>query len=248
MSLRRWSRFEQRRNTPKDQLLSCQVDINECSSNPCFWGNCVNSLVFSRTDYYECACLPGFTGEKCETEINECDSNPCGSNGSCTNLINGFSCICDSGYFGDNCQSEINPCSSSPCDNFGVCLKTAAGVYACDCPPGADSSDIAVPRTLKCDLDVDECSSNPCQNGGTCENVATEIDLYLCACPVGYTGFSCEINVNDCGTKDDDNPCGDFMNNRGTCTDGVGVFTCACNTGVGATCGLDVEECASKQG
>jgi len=232
----------------KDALLSCSVDIDECLSNPCTTnqGNCTRSLIPTRTDYYECACLPGFTGAECEVELNECDSNPCGSHGSCADSTNSFTCTCDSGYAGDTCESEINPCLSSPCENFSACVKTSPGVYVCDCPVGADSSDPAISRTLQCDAEIDECLSNPCQNGGTCENTQTQLNLYKCICPIGYTGFSCETNINDCGTNSNDNPCGDYNNNNGQCTDGIAEFTCACTSGVGATCGLALEECTSN--
>ena len=38
-------------------------------------------------------------------EINECSPNPCKNDGSCTDLVNGFSCSCVAGYNGDDCSS-----------------------------------------------------------------------------------------------------------------------------------------------
>jgi len=70
--------------------------------------------------------------------------------------------------------------------------------------------------------------------------------LFECACPVGYTGFTCETNINDCGTNNNDNPCGDFKEPRGTCSDGIASFTCACTTNSGPTCQLDEHACFSN--
>ena len=50
-------------------LVACQ-----CKNN----GSCIphpNKLRGS--GYYECQCMPGFTGDKCETNIDECRSYPC---------------------------------------------------------------------------------------------------------------------------------------------------------------------------
>ena len=37
------------------------------------------------------------------------------------------------------------------------------------------------------------CSSAPCYNGGTCSNNGS---MFICECPVGFTGFRCEIAGN----------------------------------------------------
>ena len=37
----------------------CEVDINECDSDPCFNGATCNDLI----DGFSCSCLPGFKGK-----------------------------------------------------------------------------------------------------------------------------------------------------------------------------------------
>lgn len=37
--------------------------------------------------------------------------------------------------------------------------------------------------------DIDECSPLPCQHNGTCTDA---INMYTCACPLGFTGLNCE--------------------------------------------------------
>ena len=39
----------------------CEVDINECASNPCLNGNCVNGV-----NQYFCNCQAGWTGTNCD--------------------------------------------------------------------------------------------------------------------------------------------------------------------------------------
>jgi hypothetical protein len=51
----------------------------------------------------------------------------------------------------------------------------------------------------------------------------------MCTCAAGFTGSTCQTNIDDC----DPNPC----DNGGVCTDGIDAFACACASGfVGATC------------
>ncbi|KAJ8978001.1 hypothetical protein NQ317_004546 [Molorchus minor] len=95
---------------------NCEIDINECESNPCqFNGTCLersnqtlyNESLTSQFDIelpesfdrpfnysdafgYECLCVPGVTGQNCEININECESNPC-YNGVCSDKIGGTS-------------------------------------------------------------------------------------------------------------------------------------------------------------
>lgn len=38
-----------------------------------------------------------------------------------------------------------------------------------------------------------ECAR--CNNGGTCQD---DIGSYSCACPAGYTGEHCEVDINYC--------------------------------------------------
>ena len=57
--------------TVKLQLILCTIlefnilDINECTSNPCFNGATCNDLV----NGYSCSCVPGWTGTICNSGI-----------------------------------------------------------------------------------------------------------------------------------------------------------------------------------
>ncbi|XP_070688266.1 neurocan core protein [Pempheris klunzingeri] len=77
------------------------------------------------------------------------------------------------------------------------------------------------------------CQTNPCLHGGSC---LQEGDGYSCYCPQGFSGESCEIDIDDCQS----NPC----QNGGTCIDEISSFVCLCLPSYGgATCEKDTEGC-----
>uniref|UniRef100_A0A3B1IWZ8 Neurocan core protein-like n=2 Tax=Astyanax mexicanus TaxID=7994 RepID=A0A3B1IWZ8_ASTMX len=77
---------------------------------------------------------------------------------------------------------------------------------------------------------TDRCS---CLHGGTC---LPDGEGFRCFCPQGYTGESCEIDVDDCLS----NPC----ENGGTCIDKVDSFICLCLPSYsGDMCEKDTEGC-----
>ncbi|XP_066302809.1 uncharacterized protein [Branchiostoma lanceolatum] len=74
--------------------------------------------------------------------------------------------------------------------------------------------------------------------------ISIDADGVVCSCPVGYTfnsdGTSC-VDIDECSAGTDN--CG----SDATCTNTVGSFTCACNsgyTGNGVTC-ADIDECTA---
>jgi len=82
--------------------------------------------------------------------------------------------------------------------------------------------------------DLNFCDVQPCENGGEC---SLTDDGYACACPDGFEGKNCEVNIEDCPAE---NPC----QNEGTCVDGVASYTCDCIGGYwGETCGNDPDAC-----
>lgn len=81
---------------------NCEININECESNPCIHGTCSDKI-----GGYECECEEGYEGVFCEEDINEClKYNPC-LHGHCIDQINNYHCQCQSGYGGKNCSVEL---------------------------------------------------------------------------------------------------------------------------------------------
>ena len=72
------------------------------------------------------------------------------------------------------------------------------------------------------------CSSNPCVNGGICFEGSLNLGSsgYLCACPAGFEGINCELDINYC----EPNPC----QNGATCFElfgGQEGYFCSCLPG-----------------
>ena len=58
----------------------CESEINECDSQPCYFGGTCTDLV----NGFQCTCVEGFIGPRCEAVIRQCPlSHPCGENAVC---------------------------------------------------------------------------------------------------------------------------------------------------------------------
>ncbi|XP_066278538.1 fibropellin-1-like isoform X2 [Branchiostoma lanceolatum] len=79
---------------------TCETNIDECASGPC-WnrGTCVDEV-----NGFSCLCPPGIVGDTCEIDIDECASRPCWSGGTCVDKVNGFSCLCPPRMAGGTCE------------------------------------------------------------------------------------------------------------------------------------------------
>ena len=78
--------------------MYCNIEIDECSSNPCLNdGSCSDDI-----NSFTCDCFDtGYTGAVCDTSVDECESDPCLNGGVCVDDINEYTCNCTStGYEG----------------------------------------------------------------------------------------------------------------------------------------------------
>ncbi|XP_038113282.1 fat-like cadherin-related tumor suppressor homolog isoform X3 [Culex quinquefasciatus] len=150
--------------------------------------------------------------------LGVCGTQPCWNGGTCTDIGGGnFECLCHSRFSGLFCKEDLDPCASSPCLYGGKCSKLSPGNYTCDCPARMSGK--------RCDYGR-FCTPNPCRNGGVCEEGD---DGPLCMCR-GYTGTTCEIDIDECEQQ----PCG----NGATCINEAGSFRCVCPPEMtGASCG-----------
>lgn len=147
---------------------NCEIDINECESNPCQYnGTCLERsnmtlynpsitsqlnmslpdvynrpFNYSDSSGYDCLCVPGVTGQNCETNINECESNPC-IYGMCSDKVGGYECECEEGYEGVHCEQDIDECLKfNPCQQ-GSCIDKVAN-YFCQCFNGYGGKNCSV--------------------------------------------------------------------------------------------------------
>ncbi|XP_048577400.1 fibropellin-3-like [Nematostella vectensis] len=98
---------------------------------------------------------------------------------------------------------------------------------------------------------TDECNANdttaitlmaqfcPCQNGGTCyphPYYPRGSGQYECACPKGFNGSRCEMNIDECQSN---------LCVNGSCVDGVAGYTCKCDAGFkGRLCDVKISNCS----
>ncbi|EGW04608.1 Crumbs-like 2 [Cricetulus griseus] len=225
--------------------ITCEHEVDECLSAPCLnGGSCLDGV-----GSYRCMCAPGYAGASCQLDVDECQSQPCAHGGVCHDLVNGFRCDCaDTGYEGARCEQEVLECLSAPCAHNASCLDGLRS-FRCLCWPGFGGE--------RCEVDEDECASNPCRNGGRCLQRSdpalyggVEAALpgafsfshaagFLCACPLGFAGDDCSVDVDECASG----PC----LNGGSCQDLPNSFQCHCRDGyTGLTCQEDVDECLSE--
>ncbi|KAL9851842.1 LOW QUALITY PROTEIN: protocadherin Fat 4 [Geothlypis trichas] len=176
------------------------VDHDWCLQSPCQnGGSCLRRLAVSPTlrthesvpvivvaneplRPFVCRCLPGYEGSLCETDIDECLPSPCHNDGTCHNLVGGFSCSCPEGFTGMACERDVNECLSNPCKNGAAC-QNFPGSFNCVCKTGYTGK--------TCDSTVNYCECNPCFNGGSCQS---GLEGYFCHCPFGVFGNHCELN------------------------------------------------------
>uniref|UniRef100_A0A8C7WP38 Protein eyes shut homolog n=1 Tax=Oryzias sinensis TaxID=183150 RepID=A0A8C7WP38_9TELE len=204
----------------------CEINVDECSSNPCFHGFCYDVV-----DGFHCLCSPGYAGPRCEEDIDDCLSNLCTSNSACKDLHEGYECVCHSGWEGADCQQEIDECLSQPCKNNATCTDLLNN-YRCFCLPGWTGVD--------CAEDVKECDSGPCLNGAQCQESDTPGE-FSCACPPFFTGHLCDQSYDPCDPLH--NPC---LHGSTCLTRSNGTASCRCSAGFeGSWCEIDTNECAS---
>lgn len=247
---------------------NCEIEIDpvdECLSNPCVTGLCVNLR-----EMYRCDCEPGKFGINCENDI-ECPAlTVLNANLSSTTGINyrhkhtfhclpgylfadltsivvahcGLNATWNSTLLDDGCIEDVDECESSPCKNEGLCTNNINS-YNCSC---------AIPYGgVNCEIAITPCLPNPCNNNGHCDvlnQAPFSSTSYVCDCPQGYNGTNCEILWNHCMQP--------MCQNGGTCivtTDATTsppshYYNCVCGllfTGQNCETVYDpVDECASN--
>jgi hypothetical protein len=197
---------------------NCDIDVNECDSNPCQNGAaCHESTLgvqeghpFVPPHAFQCSCEAGFANGWCHYDHIVEYGPRCTVNHSEFSVYTGV------------CDVEVNECDSSPCQNGATCVEstsedaTSHHAYQCICAAGFANGwceyDFIQEYTEQCtvfesennsewggncDVDVDECSSSPCVHG-VCTDSAVQtvvpVHAFRCSCVPGFANGFCEYD------------------------------------------------------
>ncbi|EDW24017.1 GL23608 [Drosophila persimilis] len=216
---------------------------NECMVYPgCKHGSCNGSA-------WKCVCDTNWGGILCDQDLNYCGTHePCNHGGTCENTApDQYRCTCAEGLSGEQCEIVEHPCATQPCRNGGTCTLKPMNATR---PPvyrimrGMSTSmgkPISRRNSIRSLANLRQESQNGSSNGGALGSspglpltpLAAE---FTCGCAAGWTGPTCEINIDECAGG----PC----EHGGTCVDLIGGFRCECPPEWrGDVCQVDVNEC-----
>lgn len=155
--------------------------------------NChVNATCINLSTKHICQCNNGYQGNgtTCD-DVDECKTegghygHHCRINTTCVNIPGSYVCECLTGYkkWDTFTCKEHDECSSDDhnCDENAVCINTD-GSYICQCKEGFVGDGFICKPVC----------NQTCVNGGQC------IAPNVCGCRRGYTGNSCEIDIDEC--------------------------------------------------
>jgi hypothetical protein len=227
-------------------------NVDACASDPCHisapgptervpgGAACVNTPGGGFT----CQCMPYAVGATCDTVCPCLDDTAFGVDSSTAlawyfvslQMVPPSACTRDSaGVTSADVGVAFLQLGASSCSGSLITPNT----YPIDSPAEhAACQQILDAAVAAAGITCDNCAPNPCQNGGTCTSGPTD---YTCACPAGWTGTNCEVDVDECAEGD---PChintpgaGEFIPGGAACTNTPGSFICNCQIfAVGATC------------
>uniref|UniRef100_A0A2C9JEB6 Uncharacterized protein n=1 Tax=Biomphalaria glabrata TaxID=6526 RepID=A0A2C9JEB6_BIOGL len=223
------------------QISRC-VDINECTENL----HACQQICINEPSTYSCDCYDGF--QKTGLLLHDCfkntSSDPCANLNKtcvygCRNNSGSAECFCEVGYKlkpdGVGCE-DIDECKENLCSQ--ECTNTV-GSYTCSCYVGYQLSS----RDKRV---CEACSNNlygvDCKSTCNCRGRASACDnVKGCLCNSGWTGVSCDTDVNECVVTPDICPRDQI------CTNTNGSYTCTCPAGFQLVNGIctNIDECAS---
>ncbi|XP_078571537.1 von Willebrand factor D and EGF domain-containing protein-like [Branchiostoma floridae x Branchiostoma japonicum] len=211
----------------------CEQEIDECQSNPCHNGTCVDLI-----NGFNCTCDSDHVGEFCHIDIDDkCGLQPCFPDVLCINVAGGFECgDCPEGFTGNGITCEdVDECAMDFTNDCLYVCENTPGSYRCTCSAGF------ILINNQC-FDIDECAYGLSECSHECMN---NDGSYTCDCPAGYLlgpdNKQC-IDIDEC-----------LVTNHGCeneCDNTPGSYTCSCPEGFQLkddrrTC-QDVDECETS--
>ena len=210
---------------------NCDIEIDQCLSNPCANGGTCSMGVAWGEPQYKCECAPGWAcdpgfGSVCpsppETQapwptncdmdpVDECQSGPCANGAECTQWSQeegvfshlGYRCKCVAGFANGACDYDYLTEYETECT---VMESSQSDSLSGNC-------DLNLAEIVECEIgtirtqgtvecaDIDDCVGDPCGPAAAGECSDAGANSYSCACNDGYSG--------DGTTCSDTNGCAD---------------------------------------
>ncbi|XP_037083875.1 LOW QUALITY PROTEIN: neurogenic locus notch homolog protein 1-like [Pollicipes pollicipes] len=210
--------------------INCQIEESDCKEETCpARAMCMDTPGVGN---FECLCREGYTGPNCNVTVDPCKEkgNPCDNSARCVALQQGrFRCECPPGWEGALCDVNSDDCAEQPC-LLGAECTDLVNDFQCDCPTGG-----VLRRESGASARLTCCAGGPCAHGLCVDRFF----VHQCVCDPGWTGPSCDVNIDDCVTR----PCAEGS----TCVDDVDGFSCSCAPGyTGKRCQHTIDDCASQ--
>ncbi|XP_044251538.1 protein serrate isoform X1 [Drosophila takahashii] len=213
---------------------------NECMVYPgCKHGSCNGSA-------WKCVCDTNWGGILCDQDLNFCGTHePCKHGGTCENTApDKYRCTCAEGLSGEQCEIVEHPCATRPCRNGGTCTLMPTSRRSATLGRSSMGRPVSRRNSMR-SLDHLRPEGQP-QNGSSSSGLGLAMGSlqlqqqlapdFTCGCAAGWTGPTCEINIDECAGG----PC----EHGGTCVDLIGGFRCECPPEWhGDVCQVDVNEC-----
>ncbi|CAL1540486.1 unnamed protein product, partial [Lymnaea stagnalis] len=239
-----------------EDKMTC-IDINECEERV----SLCEQLCINDEGGYSCACSSGYILHSDHRTCDPENSIKCDGCQQICVLDNSSvsTCKCHIGYIVDPNDNkrciDVNECDfgTKPCSQG--CINTV-GKFECFCHPGYRIDPDGV-SCVGCEYPYygTNCSQTcQCSGRGDCDAVKG------CVCDQGWTGVSCDVDVDEC---DQPEACHEIQ----LCENMYGSYTCSCPAGwqtntedecvdinectdlnANMTCDLRVETCHNTQG
>ncbi|XP_073818444.1 protein serrate isoform X2 [Musca autumnalis] len=233
--------------------ILCDQDLNYCGTHePCkHGGTCENTAP----DRFRCTCAEGLSGERCEIIEHPCATQPCKNGGTCSikessssatmrNSTAMPSSVASSSSSSYRVMRDLSSAMGKPVNrrnlpllglNSGSQLSSAALLSSILNSYGNGTSAML---TTTNESNYHNGYSHPShhQQQQQQHQQIPPVSEFTCDCVPGWTGPTCEINIDECAGG----PC----EHGGTCIDLIGGFRCVCPAEwTGDVCQMDVNEC-----
>ncbi len=160
--------------------IACENDIDECREGR---HGCEHDCQ-NKHGGYECVCREGFEVSRYDPmrcEPKRCRPECIAGQGTCQNGV----CVCREGFTGGACEEDVDECYTGRHGCEHICINKR-GSFECACYEGYEPSFYDNKR-----CEPKRCIPHCFPGQGECVNGK-------CVCNEGFTGISCDVDLDEC--------------------------------------------------